>query len=107
MIGENKKTIEKLFVLDKMMQITKYDIKYIDECKFAFCEIDGREYSYYLNGANVQTLSQKSSSRDTRYLGSVDSKSLEFIRDFVQDRMRNVIGEYAQLSRKIGEEYFR
>lgn len=106
MIGENKKTIEKLFVLDKMMQITKLDIKYVDG-NFAFFELDGREYSYYLNGANVQTLSQKSSSHDTRYLGSVDYKSLEFIRDFVQDRMRNVIGEYAQLSRKIGEEYFR
>lgn len=107
MTKESKKTIEKLFVLDKMMQITKIDIKYIDECNFVFFELDGLEYSFYLNGANVQTLSRKLSSHDTRYLGSVDSKSLEFVRDFVQDRMRTVIGQYAQLSRKIGDEYFK
>ena len=95
-----------LFVLDEMMKISELDIKYIDGC-FAYFELDGRKCSYYLNGAKVQTLSPSSSSHDTRYLCSTDYKSLEFVSDFVQDRMRNIIGEYAQLSRKIGEEYFK
>lgn len=95
-----------LFVLDEMMQISELDIKYIDG-SFAYFELDGRKCSYYLKGAKVQTLSPSSLPRDTRYLCSMDYKSLEFVRDFVQDRMRNVIGEYAKLSCKIGEEYFK
>lgn len=94
-----------LFVLDEMMQISELDIKNIDG-SFAYFELDGRKCSYYLNGAKVQTLYQVLY-HDTRYLCSTDYKSLEFVRDFVQDRMRNIIGEYAQLSRKIGEEYFK
>ena len=94
-----------LFVLDETMKISELDIKYIDG-SFAYLELDGRKFSYNLNGAKVQTLYQVLY-HDTRYLCSMDYKSLEFVRDFVQNRLRNVIGEYTQLSRKIGEEYFK
>lgn len=98
-------TTDKLYVLDKSLEIFEIGIGCIDDCGFAEFTINGEKYNYWLKGPSVQT-AQFVFGNNTQLLVSLEYKSLAAIKVFIQSKMRGIISEIKTLTDKIIDEHF-
>lgn len=99
-------TIDSVYVLDKKsLEISKIGITRINDCGFAEFTVDGEKYNYWLKGSSIQT-AHYVFGNNTGYLVSLDYKSIEAIKTFIQSKMRGVISEIKTLTDKIIDEHF-
>lgn len=97
--------IDKVYVLDKSLEIFEIGIGRIDDCGFAEFTINGEKYNYWLKGPSVQP-AYFVFGTNTQLLVSLDYKSVEAIKVFIQNKMRGVITEIKTLTDKIIDENF-
>lgn len=83
------KTIDSVYVLDKSLEISKIGIGRIDDCGFAEFTVNGEKYNYWLKGSEIQT-AHYVFGNNTSYLVSLDYKSIEAVKAFIQSKMRGV-----------------
>lgn len=98
-------TIDKLYVLDKSLEISEIGIGRIDDCGFAEFTINGEKYNYWLKGPSVQP-AHFVFGTNTQLLVSLEYKSIEAIKVFIQNKMRGVISEIKTLTDKLIDEHF-
>ena len=98
-------TIDKLYVLDKSLEISEIGIARIDDCGFAEFTINGEKYNYWLKGPSVQP-AHFVFGTNTQLLVSLEYKSIEAIKVFIQNKMRGVISEIKTLTDKLIDEHF-
>ena len=98
-------TIDSVYVLDKSLEISKIGIARIDDCGFAEFTVDGEKYNYWLKGPSVQP-AYFVFGINTQLLVSLEYKSLEVVKVFIQNKMRGVISEIKTLTDKIIDEHF-
>ena len=98
-------TIDKLYILDNSLEISEIGIERIDDCGFAEFTINGEKYNYWLKGSSVQP-AQFVFGTNTQLLVSLEYKSIEAIKVFIQNKMRGVISEIKALTDKIIDEHF-
>lgn len=77
--------MDNLYVLDKSLEISKIGIERIDDCGFAVFTINGEKYNYWLKGPSIQT-AHYVFGNNTSYLVSLDYKSIEAIKAFIQSK---------------------
>ena len=98
-------TIDSVYVLDKSLEISKIGIERIDDCGFAEFTVDGEKYNYWLKGPSVQPVHSVFGT-NTHLLVSLEYKSVDAIKVFIQNKMRGVISELKTLTDKIIDEHF-
>lgn len=98
-------TIDSVYVLDKSLEISKIGIARIDDCGFAEFTVDGEKYNYWLKGPSVQSAHYVFGA-NTHLLVSLEYKSVEAVKVFIQNKMRDVISEIKTLTDKIIDEHF-
>ena len=98
-------TIDSLYILDKSLEISKIDIACIDDCGFAEFTVNGEKYNYWLKGPSVQP-AHYVFGINTQLLVSLEYKSVEAVKVFIQNKMRGVISEIKTLTDKIIDEHF-
>lgn len=98
-------TIDSVYVLDKSLEISKIGIGHIDDCGFAEFTVDGEKYNYWLKGPSVQPAHYVFGT-NTQLLVSLEYKSVEAVKVFIQNKMRGVISEIKTLTDKIVDENF-
>lgn len=77
--------MDKLYVLDKSLEISEIGIERIDDCGFVEFIIDGEKYNYWLKGPNVQH-AYYVFGLNTKLLVSHEYKSLEAVKTFIQNK---------------------
>lgn len=98
-------TTDKLYVLDKSLDISEIGIARIDDCGFAEFTVNGEKYNYWLKGSEIQTAHYVFGT-NTQLLVSLEYKSLVAIKAFIQSKMRGVVSEIKTLTDKIIDEHF-
>ena len=98
-------TIDSIYVLDKSMEISKIGIARIDDCGFAEFTVNGEKYNYWLKGPSVQPAHYVFGT-NTQLLVSLEYKSLEAVKVFIQNKMRGVISAIKTLTDKVIDEHF-
>ena len=98
-------TIDSVYVLDKSLEISKIGIGRIDDCGFAEFTVNGEKYNYWLKGPSVQP-AHYVFGINTQLLVSLEYKSVEAVKVFIQNKMRGVISEIKTLTDKIIDEHF-
>lgn len=98
-------TVDKLYILDNSLEISEIGIERIDDCGFAEFIINGEKYNYWLKGASVQP-AHFVFGTNTQLLVSLEYKSIEAIKVFIQNKMRGVISDIKTLTDKLIDEHF-
>lgn len=99
------KAIDKLYILDKSLEISEIGIERIDDSGFVEFTIDGEKYNYWLKGPNVQP-AQYVFGINTQLLVSAEYKSIEAIKAFIQIKMRGIISDIKTVVDKLADESF-
>ena len=98
-------TIDSVYVLDKSLEISKIGIARIDDCGFAEFTINGEKYNYWLKGPSIQPAHYVFGT-NTHFLVSLEYKSVDAVKVFIQNKIRGVISEFKTLTDKIIDEHF-